>query len=266
MTIVEAIEEVMKSEGRPMTSAEVYDAIISSSLYQFKADKPVHVVHTQIRRHCQGLDFSSASPHKRFQIVEGGKFFLLPTPVTVAPKGELPLPGIGKASTLAGLKKMHQKYITAFKKRLLVQITKVDPASFERFCRNLLTAYGVEKMVVTQLSRDGGIDGHGRLKVGFAFFNVAFQCKRYTNRNVGRPEIDQFRGAIQGKYEQGIFFTTGGFTPDADKCSFQPGAVPIILLNGSTIVDIMIDKQFGVQTTSLPIHEASLDLAISENE
>ena len=108
-------------------------------------------------------------------------------------------------------------------------------------------------MVVTRVTKDGGIDGHGRLKVGFAFFNIAFQCKRYTNSNVGRPEIDQFRGAIQGKYEQGIFFTTGGFTADANKCSFQAGAVSVVLVNGSTIVDMMIDKQFGVQTTTLPI-------------
>lgn len=256
----------MKAEGRPMTSSEIYDAIISSNLYQFKADKPVHVVHTQIRRHCQGLDFSSASPHKHFQISEGGKFFLLPNLVTVKKTTETAQLGVGKAANLAALKKLHQQYVEAFKKRLLIQITKIDPESFETFCRNLLTAYGFEKMVVTRLTKDGGIDGHGRLKVGFAFFSVAFQCKRYTNRSVGRPEIDQFRGAIQGKYEQGIFFTTGRFTPDADKCSFQAGAVPIILLNGSTIVDIMIDKQFGVQTSSLPIHEASLDLAIADNE
>jgi len=256
---------VMKAEGRPMTSSEVYDAIISSNLYQFKADKPVHVVQTQIRRHCQGLDFSSASPDKRFQLSGEGRFFLLPAPVRVATTAQ-PQVGLEKTANLTALKKLHQHYVAAFKKRLLVQVSKVDPGSFEKFCRNLLTAYGFEKMIVTRLTKDGGIDGHGRLKVGFAFFNVAFQCKRYTNRNVGRPEIDQFRGAIQGKYEQGIFFTTGGFTPDADKCSFQAGAVPIILLNGSTIVDIMIDKQFGVQTTSLPIHEASLDLAISDSE
>ena len=266
MTIVEAIEEVMKAEGRPMTSSEIYDAIISSHLYQFKADKPVHVVHTQLRRHCQGLDFSSASPNKRFQLVEGGRFQLMTTPVTVHATPEASLQGVGKTANLAALKKLHRQYVEAFKKRLLGQITKIDPASFERFCRNLLTAYGFEKMVVTRLTKDGGIDGHGRLKVGFTFFNVAFQCKRYTNRNVGRPEIDQFRGAIQGKYEQGIFFTTGGFTSDAARCSFQAGAVPIILLNASTIVDIMIDKQFGVQTTTLPIYEASLDLAILENE
>ena len=75
--------------------------------------------------------------------------------------------------------------------------------------------------------------------------SVAFQCKRWQG-NIGRPIIDQFRGAIQGSYEQGIFFTTSDFTPQAKEVSFKQGSVPIVLMNGSGIVDIMIDKGLGV--------------------
>lgn len=119
-------------------------------------------------------------------------------------------------------------------------------------------------MVVTRFTKDGGIDGHGRLKVGFDFFNVAFQCKRRTNGNVGRPEIDQFRGAIQGQYEMGVFFTTARFTAEAKGYSLRPGAVPITCIDGPTIIEIMLDKNFGVERSELPIYTLALDLAFAE--
>ena len=77
--------------------------------------------------------------------------------------------------------------------------------------------------------------------------------------NVPRPEVDKFRGAIQGEFEQGIFFTTADFTSGAMDASIKKGAVPIVLLNGESIVDLMIDKEFGVQKKPLQIYEDQLD-------
>ena len=155
---------------------------------------------------------------------------------------------------------MHQRFVTAFKQRALTAINRLKPREFEHFCRNLLQAYGFRDVKVTKVGRDGGIDGHGRLKVGFTFFNVAFQCKKWSHANVGRPEINQFRGDIQGQYEQGIFFTTARFTPDARNGAFKPGAVTIVLIDGPTIVDIMIEKGFGIEKETLEIYSLALDL------
>ena len=44
----------------------------------------------------------------------------------------------------------------------------------------------------------------------------------------------------------------------------RTGAVPIILVDGTTIVDIMIDKQFGIEKEELPIYTPALDLAIAD--
>lgn len=82
--------------------------------------------------------------------------------------------------------------------------------------------------------------------------------------NIGRREIQQFRGAIQGKYEQGIFFTTSDFKPTAKEISFQPGAVPIILLNGNSIVDIMIEKGFGVSKRPLYLFFDTLESLLDD--
>ena len=94
--------------------------------------------------------------------------------------------------------------------------------------------------------------------------NVAFQCKRWQG-NIGRPEVDKFRGAIQGEFEQGVFFATSDFTKQARKASLKKGVVPIILLNGVSIVNLMIQKGIGVERVPLYLHyERPSDFAEEE--
>jgi restriction system protein len=123
--------------------------------------------------------------------------------------------------------------------------------------------YGFEDTHVTRASGDGGIDGYGKLRVGLAHLNVAFQCKRWTTSNIQRTEIDKFRGAAQGDFEQGIFFATTSFSQGAIDASIKRGAVPIVLVDSNAIVDLMIEKQFGVQAESLMIPTYALDLALT---
>jgi len=62
----------------------------------------------------------------------------------------------------------------------------------------------------------------------------------------------------------GVFFTTSKFTPEAKDNSLRPGAVPITLIDGRTIVDIMLEKSFGVEKEQLPIYSLALDMALTE--
>ena len=93
--------------------------------------------------------------------------------------------------------------------------------------------------------------------------DVAFQCKRWTNRSSSRSDIDPFRGANQGHFKQGCFFTTSTFLDSAKDASFRKGAVPILLLDGPAIVQLMIDKQFGIIHEALPVFSLALDEALS---
>jgi restriction system protein len=166
------------------------------------------------------------------------------------------------AATLS-LVDLYEQYDHQFRAKLLDRLFELSPAQFEHFARLLLDAYGFVQVTVTQVSKDGGVDGHGLLKVGLARMAVAFQCKRWE-ANVPRPEIDKFRGAIQGEFEQGIFFTTADFTKGATEASIKKGAVPIVLLNGEAIVDLMIEKEFGVQRRPLQVYEDQLDAIFGE--
>lgn len=243
-----------------MSAADIYDAIIQAKLYNFKADQPVHIVRNQLRRHCKGLDFASASNTKHFTITLDNKYYLLDETATLEPPANIEPTQRSRDSEL---KRLYQQYVDDFHTRVLNEIQSLDPYQFERFCGNLLTTYGFRDIAVTRKTRDGGIDGYGSLKVGFAYFNVAFQCKR-VKRNLGRPDIDKFRGSIQGQYEQGIFFTTGEFSSDARDNAFRLGAVPIVLLDGSTIVDFMLENRFGIEIDYLPVYSLALDLAIGD--
>jgi restriction system protein len=100
------------------------------------------------------------------------------------------------------LVELYEDYGATFRAKLLERLLQLKPAEFEQFGRKLLRAYGFVEVNVTNVSGDGGIDGFGKLRLGLASMNVAFQCKRWQ-KNVGRPEVDAFRGAIQGEYEQG---------------------------------------------------------------
>lgn len=167
------------------------------------------------------------------------------------------------APVRVALEELYEDYERSFRDRLLLKLKDLTPAQFEDFASQLLRVYGFVDMTVTGRSADGGIDGYGRLRVGLATMNVAVQCKRWEG-NVGRPEVDKFRGAIQGEYEQGLFFTTSDFTLQAREASIKKGAVPIVLLNGESIVSLMIDKGFGVGHRPLVLLDDRLDQIFAE--
>ncbi len=68
MRIVDAIMDVLKGTDG-LTHKEAYQAIIDNNLYRFGAKDPESVVNANLRRHCEGLVFSSASPVKYFKII-----------------------------------------------------------------------------------------------------------------------------------------------------------------------------------------------------
>jgi restriction system protein len=68
-----------------------------------------------------------------------------------------------------------------------------------------------------------------------------------VNRAVGRPEIREFVGALQGaQADRGIFTTTSRFTPDAHNYAERVQA-RVILISGFELAQLMIRHNIGVQ-------------------
>lgn len=263
-TITEAIREVLRRAGEPLTPEAIYSGIIENDLYDFQADNPYGVMNSQIRRHSLGLDFPSASETKYFRLTQDGKYELLVTPIQSRPSELNALDALKNANP-AAIRELHAKYVSAFKAGVLEKIKRLDGHRFELLCHKLMAAYGVTEQVRDAGSRDTGTDGHGILKVGLARLKVAYQIKRSTAGPSARSEVDRLRGAIQGTFDQGILITNGDFTEEAKNASFRAGAVPVILIDGETLVGLMIEKGIGIETGSLPLYSYELDLALNED-
>lgn len=260
-TIIQSIVQVLKQEEKPLTPKEIYDLIVEQDLYQFKAQKPVHIVLTTIRRSLVNHEISGSRKKKRyFVLLKDGRYWLKDEPVKgnkkLNPK-ELYETNIPSKETLL---KAHQKYTNEFRGIIRKYLKGLTPEKFEIFGKNLLDVYGFEKMKVTPKGRDGGIDGFGVLKVGTGYIRVAFQCKRWRSAKVNDSEVHAFRSKIQPKYHQGIFFTTNYFTQPAKKINDDGGMIPIILMDIEAIIDLMIEKEFGVQVErKLPMYLPALE-------
>jgi restriction system protein len=130
---------------------------------------------------------------------------------------------------------------------------KLPPAAFERLVQRMLREAGFTQVEVTGRVGDGGIDGKGIARIhGLMSFHVLFQCKRYTG-SVGAGEIRDFRGAMVGRADKGLFITTGTFTPGAVKEATRDGAPPIDLLNGSDFADKLKELSIGIRTEKVEL-------------
>lgn len=272
-TIIAAVKTVMKEAGHPLPHLEVHRRIVDGGLYAFHAQRPEQVVQSVIRRHCQGIDFPSADPVKHFGVTNDGQYMLLQNPVRGKRskrqrRNDRHREKESSGVVLAELKRVHLRHRSVLKEELLHALKRLAPSTFEQFAKQVLDAYGFEDVHVTNenIGRDGGIDGYGRLKVGIAHIRVAFQCKRWAHANVGRRDLDAFRGAISGRFDMGVFFTTASFVSGARDASIRTGAVPIVLVDGAGIVDLMIEKGLGVEREFLPVFSYALDLLLSEEK
>jgi restriction system protein len=138
--------------------------------------------------------------------------------------------------------------ILDWKEKLLNVIQNIDPSAFERLAQRLLRESGFVQVEVTGKVGDGGIDGKGIVRIsGFLSFHVIFQCKRYKG-SITPSQIRDFRGAMQGRADKGLFITTGTFTREAIKEATRDGAPPIDLIDGELLCDKLKEFGLGVKT------------------
>lgn len=143
------------------------------------------------------------------------------------------------------------------KARILVELRDLSPRAFEHFCKDFLVHLGYRNVEVTKRSQDGGIDGHGDFRQGAISIRSAFQAKRWADNTVGRPEIDKFRGAIQGDFDHGVFLTTSKFSREAKLASYKKGAITVLLLDGPAVAELLVERGIGVR--KIPVHLYDID-------
>ena len=147
----------------------------------------------------------------------------------------------------------------AWHQHLHKMLLSLEPSAFERLAQRLLRESGFIQVQVSGKAGDGGIDGVGIARInGFLSFHVLFQCKRYQG-SVTAGQIRDFRGAMQGRTDKGLFITTGTFTRDAIKEATRDGAPPIDLIDGEQLVQRLKELGLGVKITMIESVEIDAD-------
>ena len=147
----------------------------------------------------------------------------------------------------------------SWREDLLNTLRNIPPDAFERLCQRLLRESGFIEVEVTGRSGDGGIDGHGIIRLaGLISFPVLFQCKRYSG-SVSPSVVRDFRGAMMGRAEKGVILTTGGFTKEAQREATRDGATPIDLIDSELLMDKMKELRLGVSAKMVEVVEVDKD-------
>lgn len=139
---------------------------------------------------------------------------------------------------------------SAIKEDLLVKIHEQSPSFFEKMVVELIVKMGYggslhDAGVAIGRSGDEGVDGMIKEdKLGLDMIYI--QAKRWNpDHVVGRPDIQQFAGALMGKrVKKGIFITTSRFTKEAVDYS-NTLETKIILIDGKTLTNYMIEYNVG---------------------
>jgi restriction system protein len=157
---------------------------------------------------------------------------------------------------LEQIESAHQLLRSAVRADLLQLIRKCTPAFFERLVIELLVKMGYggslrDAAQVVGKSGDGGIDGIIKEdKLGLAAIYV--QAKRWLDKTVGRPDVQQFAGALAGnKATKGIFITTSAFTKEAVEFAKSVNNSKIVLIDGDELTELMIDHNVGVSVAQV---------------
>ncbi|MCD6475819.1 MAG: restriction endonuclease [Anaerolineaceae bacterium] len=138
-------------------------------------------------------------------------------------------------------------------------LLEMSPDAFERLAQRILRESGFIQVEVTGKTGDGGIDGKGIMRLsGLLSFHVYFQCKRYKG-SVSSSQIRDFRGAMTGRADKGLFITTGTFTKGALTEATRDGAPPLDLIDGEQLVDLLKNLSLGVKTEKVQKEEVTVD-------
>ncbi len=122
---------------------------------------------------------------------------------------------------------------------------------FEEFLKQYLEKIGLDEVVVTQRSRDGGVDltavrnGIGDLG-GQDFIKYCIQAKKYRPSNtINIKDVRELAYVANKNKAMGIFITTAKFSKSTKEEFGGEQVTPIILIDGKTLIDSCIDNELG---------------------
>lgn len=151
------------------------------------------------------------------------------------------------------------------KQKLIERIQEMDPFQFEYLVAELLRRIGYEQVEVTKRSGDKGIDVVGNLTVGgLTNVKTVIQVKRYkSGNNISGKYITQLRGSAEVD-QRGLIITTSEFTRDAIEESKAINKMPVALVNGQKLLELLFQHKVGVKENVVSVYSIDAELFDSE--
>jgi restriction system protein len=169
--------------------------------------------------------------------------------------GEQPMESGGAAAGMdtpeEALEAAHGQVQASLASEVLARVKTAPTRFFERLVVDLLLkmGYGGSRSDAGQaVGRSGDEEIDGIISEDRLGLDVVYlQAKRWDG-TVGRPEVQRFVGALQGKRaRKGVFITTGSFSAGA--VAYVEHIDPkIVLIDGRRLAELMIDFEVGVAT------------------
>jgi restriction endonuclease Mrr len=134
------------------------------------------------------------------------------------------------------------------RKALLEMLMDMDPYQFEYLIGDLLATIGYEDVEVTKRSGDKGVDVVANLRMeGITDVKTVIQVKRFKKgNNLSGAVVTQLRGSAEVD-QRGLVITTSDFTRSAKDEARAPNKMPVSLVNGEKLLDLMLKHEVGVE-------------------
>lgn len=151
------------------------------------------------------------------------------------------------------------------RQKLIQKIHEIDPFQLEYLVAELLRQIGYENVAVTKRSGDKGIDVTANLTVsGLTNVKTVIQVKRYKKgNNISGRYITQLRGSAEVD-QRGLIITTSDFTKDALNEAKAANKMPVALVNGEKLIDLLFKYKVGVKEEEVKVY--SIDSELFETE
>ncbi len=241
LSFKKAAEKILRDSGEPLSAQEIVDRALEHELIESDGVTPGASMGALLY-----VDLKK-NPKTPFRKVGRGKFTLK---------------NAHGSSSSAELVIENQN--EAVRKSLHERLLSMEPSQFETLVAELLENLGYENVVVTGRSGDKGIDVTARLTLGgITSVKTVVQVKRYkVGNNISGSVIAQLRGSAEVD-QRGLVITTSDFTKDGVTEADAPNKMPVALVNGEKLLDLLFTHEIGVRKTAIPVY--ALDASYFEN-
>ena len=148
------------------------------------------------------------------------------------------------------LQRLFASIRSSLESELLDSFKAASPTFFEKIVLSLLVEMGYGGTIedaasTTKRSGDDGIDGVIKEdRLGLDVIHI--QAKRWHEKVVGRPDIQNFAGSLEGQRgRKGVFITTSTFSAEA-RDYVSRIEKKIILIDGAEFARLCVDYEVGV--------------------